>query len=156
PRSIRLDSWRQKGRAAVGSLSHSQESEAHRFVPALPTLWPSMLVSRAPARSAFPFNAAQVHYFYFARNAVWRAAKMLGLQEREVLVPAYHHGVEIEALVDAGARVSFYRVGGHWQVDLEDVEKKIGPRTKALYLTHFAGLPGPAAEMKRLADEHGL
>lgn len=126
------------------------------FVPALPTLWPSMLLSRSGARSFFPFNAAQVHYFYFARNAVWRAVKILGLQQEEVLAPAYHHGVEIEALVDAGASVRFYRVDSRWEVDLDDVERKIGRRTKALYLTHYAGLPGPAAEMKRLADKHGL
>jgi len=126
------------------------------FVPALPTLWPSMLVSRSGTRGFFPFNAAQVHYFYFGRNAVWLAAKILGLQQKEVLAPAYHHGVEIEALVDAGASVRFYRVDSRWEVDLDDVERKIGPRTKALYLTHYAGLPGPALEMKRLAEQHGL
>jgi perosamine synthetase len=41
-------------------------------------------------------------------------------------------------------------------VDLEDVERKIGSRTTALYLTHFAGFPGPVREMKRLAEKHAL
>src|SRR5262249_16327709 len=38
----------------------------------------------------------------------------------------------------------------------EDVARKIGPKTKALYLVHYAGFPGPVAEMRELADRHGL
>ncbi|MBI3185662.1 MAG: DegT/DnrJ/EryC1/StrS family aminotransferase [Myxococcales bacterium] len=126
------------------------------FVPVLPTLWPSMLAKRREPSGFYPFAAASVRYFYFARNAVWTAVRMLGLAGGEVLVPAYHHGVEVEALLDAGAAVRFYRVGPRWEVDLEDVGRLIGPRTRALYLTHYAGFPGPAAEMKALAERHGL
>ena len=38
-------------------------------------------------------------------------------------MPAYHHGVEVEALVDAGAIPKFWRVGRKWDVDLEDLER---------------------------------
>jgi len=126
------------------------------FVPSLPTLWPSMLWGRAKTASFQPFCSPNVRYFYFARNAVWLTVKMLGLDKGEVLMPAYHHGVEVEAVVDAGATPRFYRVGSRWDVDLEDVERKIGPKTKALYLIHYAGFPGPAAEMRQIADRHGL
>ena len=128
------------------------------FVPSLPTLWPSMLMARKDASGFLPFASPSVRYFYFARNAVWLTVKMLRLDEDggEVLVPAYHHGVEIEALVDAGVTPRFYRVGSRWDVDLEDVERRIGPKTRALYLIHYAGFPGPAAEMRALADKHGL
>jgi len=126
------------------------------FVPALPTLWPEMMLTQANRVAFHPFSSPTVRYFYFARNAVWLTVKMLGLDGGEVLVPAYHHGVELEALIDAGAQVRFYRVGARWDVDLEDVEKKIGPKTKALYLIHYAGFPGPVEEMKRLAEKHGL
>ena len=115
-----------------------------------------MLLRRREARRHHPFSSPTVRYFYFARNAIWHTVKMLGLDRGEVLVPSYHHGVEIEALLDAGARVRFYRVGKTFDVDLEDVEKKIGSRTTALYLTHFAGFPGPVREMKRLAERHAL
>lgn len=126
------------------------------FVPDYPTLYPSMLVKRPAAPVYAPFDSPTVHWFYFARNAVWLSVKMLGLEGAEVLVPSYHHGVEIEALVDAGARPVFYRVGPNWDVDLEDVERRITPKTKALYLTHYAGFPGPVLEMKALAEKHGL
>ncbi len=126
------------------------------FVPALPTLWPEMLAGSRREEQYLPFASASVRYFYFARNAIWHTVKALQIDGGEVLVPAYHHGVEIEALVDAGASVRFYRVGAKWDVDLADVESKIGPRTRALYLIHYAGFPGPAAEMKAIARRHGL
>ncbi len=126
------------------------------FVPALPTLWPESML-RWPRHSGFyPFAATRARYFYFARNAIWFAVKSLGLEGQEVLVPAYHHGVEIEALVDAGAKVSFYRVGAKWDVDPEDVRKRLTDKTKALYLIHYAGFPGPSKAMRALADEHGI
>jgi dTDP-4-amino-4,6-dideoxygalactose transaminase len=115
-----------------------------------------MLLRRRAATRPHPFSSPTVRYYYFARNAIWNAVKMLGLDRGEVLVPSYHHGVEIESLLDAGAQVRFYRVGAHFEVDLDDVERKIDSRTTALYLTHFIGFPGPVREMKQLADRHGL
>ncbi|WNG37780.1 aminotransferase DegT [Archangium minus] len=126
------------------------------FVPALPTLWPNMLFGRREPSNFMPFSAPNVRWFYFARNAVWLTVKMLGLDKGEVLMPAYHHGVEVEAVADAGATPRFYRVGSRWDVDVEDVERRIGPKTKALYLIHYAGFPSPAEEMRKLADKHGL
>lgn len=126
------------------------------FVPSLPTLWPRMLLRSREHAAYLPFAASNVRYFYFARNAIWLTVKMLGLDKGEVLVPAYHHGVEIEALLDAGAAVKFYRVGSKWDVDLQDVERQIGPKTRALYLTHYAGFPGPIDAMRALADKYGL
>lgn len=126
------------------------------FVPDYPTLYPSMLLARRTTPAHAPFDSPSVHWFYFARNAVWLSVKMLGLEGKEVLVPAYHHGVEVEALVDAGARPVFYRIGPHWEVDVGDVARRIGPNTGALYVIHYAGFPAPVLELKRLAERHGL
>jgi dTDP-4-amino-4,6-dideoxygalactose transaminase len=126
------------------------------FVPAFPTIGPEVLLRRRQSEAHHPFSDPGVHYFFFARNAIWHTVKMLGLDRGEVLVPSYHHGVEIEALIDAGAQVKFYRVGEKFEVDLLDVESKISPRTTALYLTHFIGFPGPVREMKKLAEKHAL
>jgi len=126
------------------------------YVPEFPTLYPGMLFPRGLPVDFPPFTRDNVHWFYFARNAVWNAVKLLGLEGREVLVPSYHHGVEIEALVHAGAKPVFYRVGTSWDVDIADVAARIGPDTRALYLIHYAGFPGPVREMKALAEKHGL
>jgi len=127
------------------------------YVPECPTLYPHMLLQPPAAAPVMPpFTSGRRWWFYFARNAIWHMVRRLGLAGQEVLVPSYHHGVEIAALVDAGAIPVFYRVGSRWDVDLDDLEAKIGPRTRALYLTHYAGFPGPAREMKRIAERHGL
>jgi perosamine synthetase len=126
------------------------------FIPAFTTLSPTMLLRRPRSTQPYPFSAPQVRYFYFARNGLWHLVKTMGLEGKEILVPSYHHGVEIEAMLDAGARLSFYRVGRLMDVDLEDVERKIGPQTAAIHMTHFNGFPGPAREMKAIAERHGL
>ncbi len=127
-----------------------------RFVPALPTLWPQMLTASARGAPAFPFEAPGARFYYFGRNAVWTLARILRLDQGEVLAPAYHHGVEIEALVDAGASVRFYGVGPKMQVEPDEVARLITPRTRALYFIHYLGFPGPARELRTLADAHGL
>jgi dTDP-4-amino-4,6-dideoxygalactose transaminase len=128
-----------------------------RFVPVLPTLSPRLLAPRLRAGPApFPLAGAEVRRFYFARNAVWLAARLLGLSGHEVLVPAYHHGVELEALEAAGASLAFVRVDGKMRLDLADLEKKIGPRTRALYVIHYLGFPQPMDEIMAIGRRHGL
>src|SRR5688572_20322235 len=107
------------------------------FVPAFPTLSPSALLRRPRREQSFPFSSPRIRYFYFARNGLWHLVKLLGLEGREILMPSYHHGVEVETLMDAGASLRFYRVGRRMEVDLDDIERKIGPQTAALHMTHF-------------------
>ncbi|MDQ3927848.1 MAG: DegT/DnrJ/EryC1/StrS family aminotransferase, partial [Chloroflexota bacterium] len=104
----------------------------------------------------FPFDSPSASYYYFARNALWEAIKLLDLAGGEVVVPAYHHGVEIETLLAAGVKPVFYPVGRKWDVNLADVEALIGPGTRALYIIHYAGFPGPAGQMRALADHYNL
>lgn len=135
-----------------------ETTEPALFVPAFPTIRPEALLQKGAnsIRTHHPFAAPSARYFYFARNAIWQAVKDLGLEGGCVLAPAYHHGVEIEALLDAGARVQFYSIGEHFEVDLDEIEALIGPDTRALYLTHFLGFPGPVRAIKALAQKHGL
>jgi dTDP-4-amino-4,6-dideoxygalactose transaminase len=126
------------------------------FVPAFQTLSPWMLLRRPRFPAAYPLAEAGTARFFFARNALFRLAQRFDLAGGEVLLPAYHHGVEVEAYRDAGARLAFYRVDERMAVDLEDVERRIGPATRALHLTHFLGIPGPARAMREIADRRGI
>jgi DegT/DnrJ/EryC1/StrS aminotransferase family len=142
--------------ARARDASAAQPPE-RRFVPVLPTLSPAMLAPRLRASPApFPLSGVEVRRFYFARNAVWLGARLLGLGGQEVLVPAYHHGVEMEALEAAGASLRFVRVDGRMRLDLEDLERKIGPRTRALYVIHYAGFPQPMEDVLAIARRRGL
>jgi hypothetical protein len=147
--------------ALIGALAVRPRQAARdprrRFIPALPTLWPAMLSPLAADRpAAFPFAAARATLYYFARNAVYHGARLAGLAGREVLVPAYHHGVEVGALAAAGAIPRFVRVDGRMRLDLEDAERRIGPRTRALYVIHYAGFAQPMDEIHALARRRGL
>ena len=129
-----------------------------RTVPAMQTVWPYMLVPRpaaiAPLR--FPFDEPGLRYRYFARNAVWDAVKILGLAGKEVLIPAYHHGVELETLVAAGVKPVFFRVDGQMKNDLEDARKRITKDTAAFYLIHYAGFPQDVEGARQICTEFGI
>lgn len=126
-------------------------------VLALPTLGPRDVVPGSwGRRPAFPLSEPGLELTYLGRNAVWRAVKRLGLVGREVLMPAYHHGVEVSALIDAGAIPKFVRVDASLRLDLEDAERQLGPATRALYVIHYAGFPQPIAPIRELCRRHSL
>jgi dTDP-4-amino-4,6-dideoxygalactose transaminase len=127
------------------------------FIPALPSLSPIDLIQQKRAPLPFPFDHPRYTDYYFGRNAVWQAIRILGLNARDrVLVPAYHHGVEVEAILEAGPAVDFYRVDTQLKIDLEDLEKKIGPETRAIYLIYYLGFPQPVDALLDLCRRRGL
>src|ERR1700687_5012254 len=129
-----------------------------RVVPCMPTIWPHMLRPR-PASAAppvFPFDQPQLRYRYFARNAVWDAVELLGLAGKEVLFPAYHHGVELETLLAAGVKPVFFRVDGQMRADLADAKRKLTTDTAALYMIHYAGFAQDMGAARELADWAGI
>jgi len=131
--------------------------QARRVLPANPTLWPHMLLPRLrPRPRPYPFAEHEVRRFYFARNAVWLGARLLGLAGHEVLVPAYHHGVEVEALEAAGATPRFVRVDGRMRLDVEDLERKVGPRTRAIYVIHYNGFAQAMDDVLAVARRRAL
>ena len=137
---------------AIKGKSRSKEY----FIPVLPALSPASLARRQGAL-AFPFSHPRYCDYYFGRNAVWHGMKQIGLPEnRRILIPSYHHGVEVEAILQAGYQVDFYRVDLRLQIDLEDLEKKITPETGMIYLIYYLGFPHPIEEIVRLCKRQGL
>jgi perosamine synthetase len=146
----------------VGPRDLVERPLERRFIPALPALDPWLLAPafEPPRAPSFPFEPearAQAQLFYLARAGVHHVIRQfLDGKPGTVLMPSYHHGVEVEAVRAAGARVEFYRVYGDMQVDLEDVRARLARSdARVLYCTHFAGFAQPAKEMARLAAEHG-
>ncbi|XXF79961.1 DegT/DnrJ/EryC1/StrS family aminotransferase [Myxococcaceae bacterium GXIMD 01537] len=126
------------------------------LIRSLPDLHPLGLLSPPWREDAFPLTREDLELTYLGRNAVWRAVRRLGLEGGEVIAPAYHHGVEISALWAAGARVRFARVDAAMRLDIEHAETLVGPRTRALYVIHYAGFPQPMGPLRELARRHGL
>jgi dTDP-4-amino-4,6-dideoxygalactose transaminase len=122
----------------------------------LPNLWPSQLLAMEAKERPFPFDRPSLELCYLGRNAVHRAVRWLGLEGAEVIAPAYHHGVEIDALLHAGARVRFARVDESMRLDPEHAASLVGPRTRGLYIIYYAGFPQPLEPLQELARRHGL
>ena len=134
-----------------------KQGAAALFAPAIPTLTPQMLLPRKRRAAApFPFDDPATHWFYFARNGIYSLARLWGLAGREVLFPAYFHGVELEALLEAGVRPKFFPVHERMRVDPAEVIERIGPDTKAVYLIHYLGFPGPVEELAEACRERNV
>jgi dTDP-4-amino-4,6-dideoxygalactose transaminase len=92
------------------------------------------------------------------RVAIRRACDLLGLVPGdEILAPGYNCGSELDPFLHAGLTIRLYPVNIATQIDLDGVEARIGPRTRAIYVTHYFGFLQPQlAALRALCDRHGL
>ena len=126
------------------------------FVPAFPLLQPAALLGRQRAPQVYPLNDPNLEYFYYARNGIYALARSWKLEGQEVLFPSYFHGVELEALLAAGVVPRFYPVHKGMRVDAEEVESLITAKTRAVYLIHYVGFPGPIREIADICRSRHL
>ena len=114
--------------------------------------------ARAPASELpYPLGLQRSAVFSRARHALWQGVQALGLEPGDaVLVPAYHHGSEIEALLRAGLEPRFYGATPSLAPDGAELEALLDDRTRALYLTHYLGFPQAVARWRMWCDERGL
>lgn len=131
--------------------------------PAYPILniWPPLplgVYMRRPSRRlAFPLTDPRCTLHAFGRHALWTGVGVLGLEPGdEVLVPAYHHGSEVEALVRRGASCLFYEATPTLEPDPDELETLVSRRTRALLLIHYLGFPQDARRWRRWCEDRGL
>jgi dTDP-4-amino-4,6-dideoxygalactose transaminase len=125
------------------------------------SIWPT-LSPRAyradPLRSLpFPLEDRRHRVFSRARHGLWHGVKALGMGAGDtVLVPAYHHGSEVEALERAGIVCRFYDVDDRLRPDETELESLLDASVRALYLIHYFGFPQDAGGWRDWCDHHGL
>jgi dTDP-4-amino-4,6-dideoxygalactose transaminase len=145
---------------ALAPLQPEPHAPERRFIPSLPTLDPALLLPtlEPPRPRLFPIAEQDAQLFYLARAGIHYAIRhFLDGGHGTVLMPAYHHGVEIEAVRAAGARVAFYRVDDRMRIDLDDLSTRmLLPEVRVVYVTHYLGLPQPIRQVKALCDQLGL
>lgn len=127
-------------------------------VPGYPTLAGFRRAGRLHAdwRAWFPFNAPG-GWAFSGRVALYHGVTRLGLAPGStILVPAYHEGVELDALLAAGYRVRHYRVDQDLRVDLADVARRLDASVAALYVIHYFGMPQSLPVLRDFCDAHGL
>lgn len=123
---------------------------AVRFVPALPWLQPP--TSAVRRRPAFPLDQARLRLTFSGTAALAQGIRLAGIGSGDqVLCPRYHCGHELEPFRRAGAALSFYRIGADLQLDLEDLQRQLETRPRAVLITHYFGLPQRALSTVRAA-----
>jgi dTDP-4-amino-4,6-dideoxygalactose transaminase len=74
----------------------------------------------------------------------------------EVIVPGFTYVASISSIVYSRAFPVLAEVDDTLNLDPVDIEAKITPRTKAIMVVHMLGNPARLAEIKAIADRHGL
>ena len=127
-------------------------------INAFPALSLSLLLGRNRNVTGFDLlKRKSVVPCYFGRGAIWNAVCIMELTETDnVLMPAYHCSIEVEAVLKAGTQVRFYNVNRNMRVDLHDLKEKIDDNTKAVFVIHYFGFPQPIDEIKKICEENDL
>jgi dTDP-4-amino-4,6-dideoxygalactose transaminase len=122
-----------------------------------PTLPPRVYTHPPSKMLPFPLSEDNCRLFSRARHGLWHGVKSLGLQVGDrILVPAYHHGSEVEALIRAGLECHFYEPRGSLEPDEDELESLLDERTRALYLIHYFGIPQHVDRWRAWSDRRGL
>jgi dTDP-4-amino-4,6-dideoxygalactose transaminase len=74
----------------------------------------------------------------------------------EVIVPGFTYIASISSIVYSKAIPVLTEIDETFNLDPEDVKRKITPHTKAIMAVHMMGNPARLDELKRIADEHGI
>ena len=124
-------------------------------------VWPPLppaVYSRRPARDLpFPLDQRGCVLFSRGRHAIWHGIRALGLPaDAVVLVPAYHCGTEIEALMRAGVECRFYEGSASLEPDEDELAQLLDERVAALYLIHYLGFPQNLLRWRRWCDAHDV
>ncbi len=90
--------------------------------------------------------------------AIHLALVALGVgPDDEVIVPTLTYIASVNAISYTGATPVFVdSVAATWQMDPEDVRRKITPKTKAIMVVHLYGHPCDMDALMAIAEEHGL
>jgi dTDP-4-amino-4,6-dideoxygalactose transaminase len=76
----------------------------------------------------------------------------------EVIVPAFTFAATAAAALYCDATPVFAEITSREEpsIDVADVERLIGPNTKAVCAVHYAGYAAPVDRLKELCDAHGI
>jgi dTDP-4-amino-4,6-dideoxygalactose transaminase len=89
--------------------------------------------------------------------ALWITLLSLGVGAGdEVIVPGFTYVASISSIVYTGATPILAEIDQTFDLDPEDVEAKITPKTAAIIVVHMLGGPARLDELKAIADKHGI
>ena len=105
----------------------------------------------------YPLSAERRLSFYVASNGIYHLFRALDLKPTDsVLVPDYHSGNEVSAMLAAGANLVYYPIRRNLEPDLEALSRlarRLNPRV--IYVIHYLGWAQPMTGIESLARQSG-
>ncbi len=107
-----------------------------------------------------PLSTPKAIFTLYGRNALYGVSLQIikhRPQKREILVPSYSCGDEIESLVEAGFIPITYPVHSNLEIDPHGLERCITSKTSAILITHYFGFPqSNTSQIKKLCEANNL
>lgn len=104
------------------------------------------------------FNSNKILLTTSGTSALEMAAILLDIKDGdEVIMPSYTFVSTADAFVMVGAKVVFVDINPKtMNIDENEIEKAITPKTKAIVVVHYAGISPDMDEIMKIAKEHNL
>lgn len=126
------------------------------YINAFPSLSPFTMVKKKNYILP-PLMSNKTIFCYYGRNAIYHAMKVIKISPDEnVLMPAYHCGVEVEAILSSRAKVKFYEIKPSTEVDINRITREIDENTKAIFIIHYFGFPQPLDKIKDICSQNNI
>lgn len=127
----------------------------------IPWMWPELIsgenVAAAERKIESIFKVRSASIFDSGRTALYFALKSLGVAEGdEILVQSYTCMVVVNSIKWTGAKPIFVDIKDDLNMDAEDLEKKITPRSKILIIQHTLGLAADLKKLLAIAEKYDL
>lgn len=128
-----------------------------RAIGVWPPLPPSVYLRRSLPILPYPLGLSTCQLYSRARHGLAEGVRGLGIGAGDiVLMPAWHHGSEVEAVIGTGAACRFYDTGIGLMPEEDELDALVDPGVRALYLIHFLGHGQDAQRWRRWCDQRGL
>ena len=100
------------------------------------------------------FQAVDAVAFPYGRSAQWAFFKALGIEDAEIIMPAYTCSVVAHAITLSGNVPRFIDIDLHdYNMNLDLAEAAINEKTRVVVSTHTFGIPQDLEKLERIVDE---